>query len=74
MKVTTAINGHHAFEIMNKSLEGESFDLVVLDLNMPISDGYETCQNVIKLFNCQKIFDVSDSSKLSVRKSHLGSS
>ena len=53
MQVTTAINGYEAFEILNKSKEeeAEKFDLVILDLNMPISDGYETCRNIIKLFS-----------------------
>ena len=47
MEVTTAINGHQAFEFLSKSRD---FDLVVLDLHMPISDGYETCSNIVKLF------------------------
>ena len=53
MDVTTAINGHQAFEILNKSLD---FDLVVLDLHMPISDGYETCANIVKLYQNENIF------------------
>ena len=58
MQVTTAINGHQAFEILNKSKEedAEKFDLVVLDLNMPISDGYETCRNINKLFSSLQMF------------------
>jgi CheY-like chemotaxis protein len=27
------------------------FDLIVLDLGMPISDGFETCQNILKLYD-----------------------
>ena len=26
------------------------FDIVVLDLNMPIADGYETCSKILNLF------------------------
>ena len=26
------------------------FDLIVLDLNMPICDGYEACKSIIKTF------------------------
>ena len=32
------------------------YDLVILDLHMPISDGYETCLNIRELYNKQKIF------------------
>ena len=52
MEATTAINGHEAFEI----LCNQDFDLVVLDLQMPISDGYETCKNIKKRYNSQSIF------------------
>jgi len=48
MEVETSINGHQAFEILSKQQDSKRFDLVVLDLNMPISDGYETCKNIIK--------------------------
>ena len=46
-KVHTAINGYQAFEILCQMNDG-FFDLVVLDLNMPISDGYDTCRNIIR--------------------------
>jgi CheY-like chemotaxis protein len=58
MEITTAINGHQAFELLSKTLD---FDLVVLDLHMPISDGYETCSNIVKLYNEERIF-VADNS------------
>ena len=58
---TTAINGFEAFEIVSDSLKDqdrdfqtqyqETFDLIVLDLGMPISDGYESCRNIKKLYN-----------------------
>jgi DNA-binding response OmpR family regulator len=40
-EVTTAINGHEAFEHFKRP--NQIYDLIVLDLNMPISDGFETC-------------------------------
>jgi CheY-like chemotaxis protein len=55
-KVWTAINGHEAFEIFKDPQV--KFDLVVLDLNMPISDGYEACENIIKYFTNESIFNV----------------
>ena len=62
-EVTTAINGHEAFTIIQNSLEqNEScFDLVVLDLSMPISDGYDTMAKIQDLFeeSLQKINGVS---------------
>ena len=61
MDVTTAINGHQAFEILSKQTEDNFFDLVILDLNMPISDGYETCKNIIKFFKCKGIFKIEAS-------------
>ena len=56
MEVVTAINGHQAFEILNKQTDSSMFDLVILDLNMPISDGYETCRNIMKVFTRDNIF------------------
>ena len=58
MEVTTAINGHQAFEILSKHTEENFFDLVILDLNMPISDGYETCKNIVKFFKSEGIFKI----------------
>lgn len=60
MEVVTAINGHQAFEIFSKDCEERPFDLIVLDLNMPISDGFETCQNIVKYYD-PKIFRLSQS-------------
>jgi CheY-like chemotaxis protein len=61
MEVEIAINGHQAFEILNKQTDSSRFDLVILDLNMPISDGYETCRNIIKVFTRENIFKPSKS-------------
>jgi CheY-like chemotaxis protein len=64
-EVTTAINGHEAYEYVVNSLkqyknsnfcEAHLFDVIVLDLNMPISDGYESCKNIQNLYLKNKIF------------------
>ena len=51
--IVTAYNGHMAYEEVLKVHQdpAEGFDLVVLDLNMPISDGYTACHNIRKLYN-----------------------
>ena len=60
--VIIAQNGHEAYELVVESFregnpdpqaskEHSLFDLILLDLNMPISDGYETCKNVVNLYN-----------------------
>jgi CheY-like chemotaxis protein len=57
--ITSAINGYEAFEHVQKSLttyqgskdRNDLFDLVILDLNMPISNGFEACKNIGKIFN-----------------------
>jgi CheY-like chemotaxis protein len=70
MDVTTAINGHQAFEILSKQTEDDLFDIVILDLNMPISDGFETCKNIIKFFKCQGIFKIDQSFVSNISSSH----
>ena len=51
-EVTTAINGQAAYEEVFKSLRPDQkpFDLVVLDLCMPVTDGYEACTMIRNLF------------------------
>ena len=41
-KVTEAINGMEALEAVTQATE--KFDFIILDLNMPIMDGYEACK------------------------------
>ena len=50
-KITTAINGQEAYEHYIKSLDDPSakFDLVVLDLCMPVTDGFEACKRILSL-------------------------
>ena len=54
-EVITALNGAQAYELVQVTLldvdqSDRYFDLIVLDLNMPIADGYEACKNILKLF------------------------
>ena len=51
-KCSTARNGQEAYEKVKKKMNDlkDMFDLVVLDLNMPIADGYEACTNIKQLF------------------------
>lgn len=62
--VVTAINGYEAYNYVVKSVcdyneatqnrdpnsNSYLFDLILLDLNMPISDGFETCNKIHKLY------------------------
>ena len=38
----------------------QMYDLVILDLNMPISDGYEACQKICQLYEDIKFFQKID--------------
>ena len=47
-EVVCARNGQQAYEKVLETIGNfdKMFDLVVLDLNMPIADGYEACKNI----------------------------
>jgi two-component system sensor histidine kinase/response regulator len=45
----SAINGLEALEIVQKS--DVKFDFIILDLNMPILDGYEAARKIIDHYN-----------------------
>jgi YesN/AraC family two-component response regulator len=45
--VDTAYNG---FEGYNKAIN-KNYDLVICDINMPVMDGYQFCENFVKNFN-----------------------
>ena len=58
--VETAQNGFEAFEIVQKNFyKGIPFDLIILDLNMPIADGYEAIKNINHLFDDNKLLNLS---------------
>lgn len=54
-KVDDAENGKEALE----KLEQESFDLILLDLEMPVLDGWETAKKVVSKFPEVKIIMIS---------------
>ena len=57
--VEKAVNGFEAFDMVMKKFNAQPqqfYDIIVLDLHMPISDGYETCDKIFKLFNQQRMF------------------
>ena len=39
------------------------FDLVILDLNMPISDGFDACKKISQLYESAKFFQNRHSNK-----------
>jgi len=39
-------------------LNQKQFSLIMLDLNMPISNGYETCKNIWNLYEDRNIFNM----------------
>lgn len=50
--VVSAKNGYEAFQAVQDSFKsGKFFDLVILDLNMPITNGHEACQQIISLYS-----------------------
>ena len=49
---TTATNGYEAFTHAKKAFYGDKkFDLVLLDLNMPVCSGYECCERIVALYS-----------------------
>lgn len=56
-EVDQATNGFQAFQMMQKSLQGDNpkrYTLVLMDLDMPISDGFDGCQKIRTLFKNNK--------------------
>ena len=58
--VETAINGHEAFEQFQAALicPRKRFDLVVLDLSMPVTDGFEACKQIQKTLQSKQVIAV----------------
>ena len=52
--VTKATNGFEAYQLVKNSIvghdEAQLFDLIVLDLNMPIENGYNAARMITRLY------------------------
>ena len=48
-EITTAINGQEAYEQYHETFRNGKlgFDVIVLDLCMPVSDGFEACKRIL---------------------------
>ena len=58
-EVDKALNGFEAFQrVMVKfnDTQTQFYDIIFLDLNMPISDGFEACTKILNLFKQEKMF------------------
>lgn len=59
-KIDTASNGQEALELVIKSerdylLSGKlTYDIIFLDLEMPIKDGFEACEDILNFYQCLK--------------------
>ena len=55
--VTTAINGQSAYEEVRKFMidQNSYFDLILLDLNMPVTDGYEACSKILQIWESSSV-------------------
>ena len=49
--VTTCLNGFKAIEILNETKEdpNKKIDLIILDIKMPVMNGFETCKKIREL-------------------------
>ena len=56
-KIFAASNGQEAYNIASNNLYNDILDVILLDLEMPIINGYEACENIIKLYNNNKFND-----------------
>ena len=59
-QIDKAQNGFEAFEkvvLKFNEVPQQFYDMIILNLDMPIKDGQETCENIIRLFTQPKIFD-----------------
>ena len=55
----TVINGLQAFKKVKEAAEADPpvfYDLIVLDLSMPIIDGFETCSKITEFFCHDRLF------------------
>ena len=60
--VVTAENGHEAFMLVKESLGKADllFDLILLDINMPICNGNEACKQIIAMYNDSLVYHLKN--------------
>lgn len=69
-KVYWATNGDEAVEIIKS---GKTFDIVLMDIKMPVMDGYEAISKIKKIVPSQKIIAQTAHAKMEDKKSILSS-
>jgi PAS domain S-box-containing protein len=52
--VTTAVNGQAAVEAYRNSLEGHPFDIILMDLQMPVMGGFEATAEIRRIENGER--------------------
>lgn len=67
IQVQTSRNGQEAFEYVQKNFKDRnlSFDLIILDLHMPIADGYEAIKNINYIYSNTNLFKIEEENVLS---------
>lgn len=48
-------------QTLNKGSPESLYTVILLDLNMPISDGFDTCQKIRKLYDKEKLIKYTSS-------------
>ena len=49
-RIDEATNGQHALELV---VQNKNYDVILLDLDMPIMDGFTCCQKIINHYNSE---------------------
>ena len=60
----TAKNGYDIFQKLQKTKNLVAYDLVLLDLNMPIMNGFQACQNICKLYENSLFSDLQQRAEM----------
>ena len=53
---------------MSEQNQDEMFSLVVLDINMPIMDGFEACKAIRNFFDRSKLFNINNDNDLIISR------